>query len=160
MVIQSLSAWVSNEFLPREFPMLEAGAIHPLDGRFNPDDFDIRNSVAKSCRILRFSNIDQESTLQLFTSKPNLSWTFRPATGTSLAYTCGPETGLCASSVDESWEVHTSEQLCESSSSELPAIALFLYEQHNTKRDDEPLPLSHPHGVRKEISMGNLPANG
>ena len=92
LVIQSLSAWVSNEFLPREFPMLEAGAIHPLDGRFNPDDFDIRNSVAKSCRILRFSNIDQESTLQLFTSKPNLSWTFRPATGTSLAPSSSPWT--------------------------------------------------------------------
>ena len=80
--------------------------------------------------------IDQLSTLKLFTSNPSLTWAFRPAIGKPLTYTSSPEDGLRASSVGEDLTIRHSTVLCEPSSPALPAIATYLYQQHN-KGDDE-----------------------
>ena len=138
LVKRMLKEWVFTEFLPREYPMLKREMILVLDGRFYPSDLDIKNSIAKACKSLRFAAIDQASTVQLFTSKPNLTWALRPATGTHLVYTCSPTDGLRASSVDKQWTVHTSGVVCDAYSTNLSATAMCLYEQHNEGDEGAP----------------------
>lgn len=135
-VKRMLSAWINSEFLPREFPRMQAENIASWDGRFNPIASDIKNCIAKGGKEMRLHLIDQLSTLKLFTSNPSLTWAFRPAIGNSLTYTSSPQDGLRASSVGEDLTIRHSTVLCETSSPALPAVATYLYQQHN-KGDDE-----------------------
>ena len=135
-VKRMLSAWIKSEFLPREFPRMQAENIACWDGRFHPTALDIKNCIAKGGKEMRLDMIDQLSTLKLFTSNPSLTWAFRPAIGKPLTYTSSPEDGLRASSVGEDLTIRHSTVLCEPSSPALPAIATYLYQQHN-KGDDE-----------------------
>jgi len=136
LVRRMLSAWIKSEFLPREFPRMQAENIAYWDGRFHPSASDIKNCIAKGGREMRLDMIDQLSTLKLFASKPSLTWVFRPAIGKPVTYTSSPQDGLRASSVDEDLTIRHSTVLCEPSSPTLPAIATYLYQQHN-KGDDE-----------------------
>ena len=150
-----LQPWVFSEFLTREYPMLKQEMIHVLDGRFYPKDSDIKNSIAKANKSLRFSAIDQVSTLQVFTSQPKLTWGLLPATGTHVTYTCSPADGLRVSSVDTQWNIHTSDILCDASSPTLSAMAMCLYKHHDEGDEQMKAPSCTRTGIKK-VTAGNL----
>ena len=86
LVREYMEKWVREEFLPTKYPQYNTRSLHMLDGRFNPSDTEIRNSIAECGKKTQFSVLDQESTFLTIASQTNLCWVLRPAQGDTTTY--------------------------------------------------------------------------